>query len=106
MTHNDFTETKRKMVNFIHIKDLKVNSCNAKWKLFEIITTFTIAQDNQASNTNILEIDAELNNAFGHFHKVHEEYHGLLDDEEDKEESQVYFEWIQKAFTETKRKNG
>ena len=45
-----------------------------------------------------------LNNAFGHFHKVHEEYHGLLDDEEDKEESQVYFEWIRKVFTETKGK--
>ena len=71
--------------SFIHIKDLKVKSCNAKQKLFEIITKFTIAQDNQARNTNILETDAELNNAFGHFHKVHEEYHGLLDDEEDKE---------------------
>ena len=103
-THNDFTETKRKMDNFTDIKDLKVKSCYAKQKLFEIITKFTIAQDNQASNTNILEIDAELNNAFGHFHKVHEEYHVLLDDEEDIEESQVYFEWIQKVFTETKGK--
>ena len=71
---------------------------------FEIITKFSTAQENQTSNTNILEIDAELNEAFGHFHKVHDEYHGLLDDEEDIEEFQVYFEWIQKAFTETKRK--
>ena len=92
------------MDNFIHIKDLKVKSCNAKQNLFEIITKFSTAQENQTSNTNILEIDAELNEAFGHFHKVHDEYHGLLDDEEDIEESQVYFEWIQKAFTETKRK--
>ena len=75
-----------------------------KWKLFEIITKFTIAQDNQTSNTNILEIDAELNEAFGHFHKVREEYHGLLDDEEDIEVSQGYLEWIQKVFTETKGK--
>ena len=40
----------------------------------------------------------------GYFHKVHEEYHGLLDDEEDIEESQVYFEYIQKVFKETKGK--
>ena len=55
----------------------------AKQKLFEIITKFTAAQDNQTSNTNILEIDTELNEAFEHFHKVHKEHHGLLDDEED-----------------------
>ena len=104
MTHKDFTETKRKMDNFMHMKDLKMKSCSARQKLFEIITKFSTAQENQTSNTNILEIDAELNEAFGHFHKVHEEYHGLLDDEEDIEESQVYFEYIQKVFKETKGK--
>ena len=99
-----FTETKGKMDNFMHMKDLKMKSCSAKQKLFEIITKFSTAQENQTSNTNILETDAELNEAFGHFHKVHEEYHGLLDDEEDIEESQVYFEYIQKVFKETKGK--
>ena len=99
-----FTETKGKIDNFMHMKDLKMKCCSAKQKLFEIITKFSTAQENQRSNTNILEIDAELHEAFGHFHKVHDEYHGLLDDEEDIEESQIYFEYIQKGFKETKGK--
>ena len=99
-----FTETKGKIDNFMHMKDLKMKCCSAKHKRFEIITKFSTAQENQRSNTNILEIDAELNEAFGHFHKVHDEYHGLLDDEEDIEESQIYFEYIQKGFKETKGK--
>ena len=45
-----------------------------------------------------------LTETFDHFHRVHEEYHGLLDDEEDIEESQVYFEYIQKVFKEAKGK--
>ena len=97
-----FTETKEKMDNFMHMKDLKMESCSAKRKRFELIAKFSTSQENQTSNTNIIEIDAELNEAFGHFHKVHEEYHGLLDDEDDIEESQVYFEYIQKVFKETK----
>ena len=34
LTHNDFTETKRKMDNFNDIKDLKVKSYHAKMETF------------------------------------------------------------------------
>ena len=86
----------------LQIKDLQVKRHHAYQKLYETIGKLTRGIDNRRSKANILKIDAELNEAFGHFHKVHEEYHGLLDDEEDIEESQVYFEYSQKAFTETK----
>ena len=88
----------------LHIKDLQVRRHHAKQKLYEILSKSTRAINNQRSKADVQEIYAALTETFDHFHKVHEEYHGLLDDEEDIEESQVYFEYIQKVFTETKGK--
>ena len=85
----------------LQIKDLQVRRHYAKQQLYKIISKSTRAIDNNRRKADIQEIYAALTETFDHFHRVHEECHELLDDKEDIEESQVYFEYIQKVFTET-----
>ena len=91
-------------IHQLQIKDLQVKRYHANQKIYEIISKLTRAIDNQRSKADIQEIYAALTEAFDHFCKIHKQYHGLLEDEDDIESSQYYFKTTHNDFTGTKGK--
>ena len=91
-------------IHQLQIKDLQVKRYHANQKIYEIISKLTRAIDNQRSKGNIQEIYTALTEAFDHFCKIHKQYHGLLEDEDNIESSQYYFKTTHNDFTKTKRK--
>ena len=80
--------------NSAEITDLKTKRSSAKRNITRLINKINPALDDPGGILAVEETFATLTKAFEHFCDVHQEYHELIEDEDDVDISQCYFEKV------------
>ena len=84
------------------IKDLKTKRSSAKRNITRLINKINSSLNDSESLPDVEQLFIPLTKAFEHFSEVHQQYHELIEDEDEVDISQCYFEKVESEFAKVK----